>query len=451
MRIKFSKSFKILGIVIVSIVVLILIVRGVFNFTVTKKLNATVEKMKAEGRRIDMKDFEIQCEDSENAALPWKEIEEMFSQEGFKLVEDALNKVLDGETLDKEERAKIIELISENKPSFELFNEAIKRPHFKYETNWEQSAWAFRLPNAVKLIRFMRLYGLDAFFNAEKGELNDAIDQNLSWLTFSSKLFDEPFVLPHLITIAVTRPQIALMNRIISSRILDDETLNRILSSLDIDTLQKGQIRSFESEGAAIYDLFTRTLDGKADVKDIDGGIYAFKFFVWLFKPLIKADMLYSMKLFDEIVKASKKPYHEFLKIRESYHDKVDNIPRYYFFSYLLVPNLGSARFKKATTEAKILAARVGIACKIFKNRHGKFPEQLSQLVPDILSEVPTDPFSGKSLIYRKTPSGFIVYSVGSNGKDDGGKETREITRMATTCLPNWAPPRFILPTPWEG
>jgi len=58
--------------------------------------------------------------------------------------------------------------------------------------------------------------------------------------------------------------------------------------------------------------------------------------------------------------------------------------------------------------------------------------------MPDILSEVPTDPFSGNPLIYRKTPSGFIVYSVGSNGKDDGGRETREITRIIAEKDDDW-------------
>jgi len=58
--------------------------------------------------------------------------------------------------------------------------------------------------------------------------------------------------------------------------------------------------------------------------------------------------------------------------------------------------------------------------------------------MPDILSEVPTDPFSGNPLIYRKTPSGFIVYSVGLNGKDDGGRETREITIIVAEKDDDW-------------
>jgi hypothetical protein len=40
---------------------------------------------------------------------------------------------------------------------------------------------------------------------------------------------------------------------------------------------------------------------------------------------------------------------------------------------------------------------------------------------------VPTDPFTNKPLFYVRQGEGFLVYSVGLNGKDDGGlKETEK-------------------------
>jgi len=54
---------------------------------------------------------------------------------------------------------------------------------------------------------------------------------------------------------------------------------------------------------------------------------------------------------------------------------------------------------------------------------HEQYPETLSQLVPEFLDKLPTDPSSGKPLVYRRDGCGFIVYSVGPNMKDDGGKE----------------------------
>jgi hypothetical protein len=44
--------------------------------------------------------------------------------------------------------------------------------------------------------------------------------------------------------------------------------------------------------------------------------------------------------------------------------------------------------------------------------------------VPTYLAAVPTDPFDGQPLRYKKLAKGYIVYSVGENGKDDGGDQT---------------------------
>jgi hypothetical protein len=46
----------------------------------------------------------------------------------------------------------------------------------------------------------------------------------------------------------------------------------------------------------------------------------------------------------------------------------------------------------------------------------------LDELVPDFLASVPTDYMDGQLLRYRRNPDGtFLLYSIGENGKDDGG------------------------------
>jgi hypothetical protein len=38
------------------------------------------------------------------------------------------------------------------------------------------------------------------------------------------------------------------------------------------------------------------------------------------------------------------------------------------------------------------------------------------------LAAVPNDLFSGKPLVYRPAEKGYLLYSVGLNGKDEGGR-----------------------------
>jgi hypothetical protein len=53
---------------------------------------------------------------------------------------------------------------------------------------------------------------------------------------------------------------------------------------------------------------------------------------------------------------------------------------------------------------------------------HGHYPKTLHALVPKHLKEIPDDVFSGKALIYRPNEKGYLLYSVGYNGKDDDGR-----------------------------
>jgi hypothetical protein len=53
---------------------------------------------------------------------------------------------------------------------------------------------------------------------------------------------------------------------------------------------------------------------------------------------------------------------------------------------------------------------------------HKKYPPALADLSPKYLKQVPDDLFREEPLIYRPTDDGFLLYSVGVNGKDDGGR-----------------------------
>jgi len=67
-------------------------------------------------------------------------------------------------------------------------------------------------------------------------------------------------------------------------------------------------------------------------------------------------------------------------------------------------------------------SARTALAALRYKAKHGRLPEKLDALVPHFVQRVPRDPFDAKPLRYRKEKAGFVVYAVGTNGKDDGGR-----------------------------
>jgi hypothetical protein len=62
------------------------------------------------------------------------------------------------------------------------------------------------------------------------------------------------------------------------------------------------------------------------------------------------------------------------------------------------------------------------LALERYRLRHGAFPGSLDELVPEFMAAVPIDRFSGGPLKYRLEESRPLLYSVGSDRDDDGGR-----------------------------
>lgn len=65
---------------------------------------------------------------------------------------------------------------------------------------------------------------------------------------------------------------------------------------------------------------------------------------------------------------------------------------------------------------------KLGFALAAYRADRGAYPAKLADLMPDYIVEVPKDIFNDSGLHYRLEGNGYLLYSVGVNGKDDGGK-----------------------------
>jgi hypothetical protein len=94
--------------------------------------------------------------------------------------------------------------------------------------------------------------------------------------------------------------------------------------------------------------------------------------------------------------------------------------------------------------EATRRMAITAIALKRYRLKNGMYPSTLSDLVPQFISSVPQDPVDGKALRYQLTPEGdFLLYSIGENGKDDGGDGSDGRT-MGRDYSSYWINPRSL-------
>jgi hypothetical protein len=129
-------------------------------------------------------------------------------------------------------------------------------------------------------------------------------------------------------------------------------------------------------------------------------------------------------------------------------------------------------------TLARLRAAQLMVALRLYQSEKGKAPATLDALVPEYLPEVPADPYDGRPFRYRLSAgervewpaddSGHIVpagalrreesptrrvaagqgvlWCVGEDCRDDGGRRQRR----AATCRPG-EDQVFLVPLPPRG
>jgi hypothetical protein len=93
-----------------------------------------------------------------------------------------------------------------------------------------------------------------------------------------------------------------------------------------------------------------------------------------------------------------------------------------HFLIAWLYPASGAATTSEDRAHVRGDLEQIGFALAAYRADHGAYPDRLDDLVPKHISQVPKDRYSEKPFLYKRQGTGFLLYSVGDNGVDDGGK-----------------------------
>ena len=78
-------------------------------------------------------------------------------------------------------------------------------------------------------------------------------------------------------------------------------------------------------------------------------------------------------------------------------------------------------------TRLQLIDVALSLAAR--RAEQGEFPDRLGALVPGYLDEIPVDPFSQEPLLYERSETGYVLYSIGPNGIDERGRGVDDAPR----------------------
>jgi hypothetical protein len=94
----------------------------------------------------------------------------------------------------------------------------------------------------------------------------------------------------------------------------------------------------------------------------------------------------------------------------------------YNFILLRMIPNLNRAFQTTAHNQTLVHQALIACALERYRLARGEYPVTLDALIPQFIDMIPHDVIGGQLPHYRRAADGtFILYSIGWNGRDNGG------------------------------
>jgi len=133
-------------------------------------------------------------------------------------------------------------------------------------------------------------------------------------------------------------------------------------------------------------------------------------------------NMLTYLDIMSGYIAAQELPFGETTQVSKKITAELDSLPAITGrLSHLTIPSLVRMEETRLMAEARLVTARAAVAVEMYYKNEGRVPYELAELVPVFLNEIPPDPANGKPLNILTKDRTYVVYSTGTNGKDDRG------------------------------
>jgi hypothetical protein len=206
----------------------------------------------------------------------------------------------------------------------------------------------------------------------------------------------------------------------------DREALDRMLVSMDNnDSLRRAL---FGERISGIEWFYDEVMSGHIGLSEMVGdlgwmGGVMVSAYIGV-RPLFQLDHAFSRRVYLALYKLAERPTWDIQVMNED--EMVPRVPRLYLFTTMYMPPAIPAVLKKqAFFAAELRLTRAALAVSAYKRKTGAWPKKLDSAGCGTL----LDPFTGKPLVYRLDDRGPMVYCVGPDLKDDGGKPLNKGTR----------------------
>jgi len=391
---------------------------------------------------------------SNNKRLNFQEERENIQDIVSKLFSQFLRKKYSDFTVEQRKMAK--RWVQEHNDALELIIEGSRKPYYwrTYKSDSEKPGEMMGVPVPDLAIFRDLAYSLRLriWLSAEQGRFKDAFDHAKSCYRFGQQIRGDKTLIEQLVGIAIEAIAVRTIRDIVGGYEIDSTILADFQRDFEQIIADENFTISLKAKRLFMYDeiqrCFTSDRIGKGHlylprfrkISDLasnyeyeEVGVEPFLLDLVYSAPFLfghpnKEETLNSVnEFYDYCEQLSLKTAVQRHAESDAIDDKFKELLGGNIFLDTLVPAVRRVIEIGNRLHVDVGAALTMIAVFRYNGDTGRYPQNLNQLVSaGYLKQLPIDSYSDKPLVYKKTEDNFILYSIGPNFVDDGGKPNRD-------------------------
>ena len=317
--------------------------------------------------------------------------------------------------------------LSKNQNALALLLQATERKSCRYPVDL-RAGFATQLPHLANIKKCAALLQSEAVSQAGRNHTDAAAKAVLAGVRLSRSLEDEPILISHLVKNASLTIAVQGLEQALTRKAFTRDQLVSLQAALESAEVTAPFRQTLIGERCTAISSFQMAPEELAKVfSQIDGNAKTFAGLTAHMKsPVFQQDFEFALDYFSNMLAMAKMPFPQ--RLDADGGPKIETaIARQLMLSSMLLPALSTLPDREAEVAARVRVAQTALAVECYRLEHANaLPGSLSELTPALLKAVPTDPFDGQPLRYKRLPgNGCVIYSVGKNRQDDQGASSR--------------------------
>jgi hypothetical protein len=333
-----------------------------------------------------------------------------------------------GEGLSPEERSELKAVLASNQAALSLLYAAPASGRSRYPIHLEDGP-ATMLPHLAKIKQAVSLLSAEALLHATEGDAEKATQAFLVAGRLADSLSEEPVLISQLVRYADWAILLPRLERALSLTAFTDGQLASLQAIVGGAERPQAALRAMVGEQAINSSVFTDRKMAADTFREMQGSrgragdlLMAASLTLFRVSGLLEKDKAFFCDNMGKYVAALEPPYPARFAASEQAALATNPPSQLYIFSRMFLPGLVRFHIREADHVALVRVAATALAIERFRLAHtNTLPGTLEQLIPACCQAVPADPYDGKPLHYKTHGASYAVYSIGSDGHDDGG------------------------------